>query len=156
MTGADFTYATSRFRGDKNFLAGVWGLAAGRDDLGSDASAYGFKIDYPNDLWDMQITAKRIGRDFDPSIVYVGSLVYLTIFATVIAFWCYLTLLGRIGPDRGAYVAVMFPVVALALSTAFEDFLWTWPALAGVALVLAGNVVALAKAATHVSAPARA
>lgn len=99
---------------------------------------------------------RGLAFDFDPSIVYVGSLVYLTIFATVIAFWCYLTLLGRIGPDRGAYVAVMFPVVALALSTAFEDFLWTWPALAGVALVLAGNVVALAKAAAHVSAPARA
>ena len=71
LTGADFTYATSRFRGDKNFLVGVWGLAAGRDGLGGDASAYGFKIDYPNDLWDMQLTAKRIGRNFDPSIGFV-------------------------------------------------------------------------------------
>lgn len=71
LTGADFTYATSRFRGDKNFLAGVWGLATGRDQLGSDASAYGFKVDYPNDLWDIQLTAKRIGRDFDPSIGFV-------------------------------------------------------------------------------------
>jgi hypothetical protein len=49
----------------------VWGLATGRDDLGGDASAIGFKVDYPNDLWDMQITAKRIGRDFDPSIGFV-------------------------------------------------------------------------------------
>jgi hypothetical protein len=71
LTGADFTYATSRFRGDKNFLVGVWGLATGRDGLGGDASAYGFKIDYPNDLWDMQLTAKRIGRNFDPSIGFV-------------------------------------------------------------------------------------
>jgi hypothetical protein len=71
LTGADFTYATSHFRGDKNFLVGVWGLVTGRDDLGSDASAYGFKIDYPNDLWDIQLTAKRIGRDFDPSIGFV-------------------------------------------------------------------------------------
>jgi len=71
LTGADFTYATSRFRGDKNFLAGIWGLATGRDGLGRDASAYGFKVDYPNDLWDIQLTAKRIGRDFDPSIGFV-------------------------------------------------------------------------------------
>jgi hypothetical protein len=71
LTGGDFTYATSRFRGDKNFLAGVWGLATGRDGLGRDASAYGFKVDYPNDLWDIQLTAKRIGRDFDPSIGFV-------------------------------------------------------------------------------------
>jgi hypothetical protein len=71
LTGGDFTYATSHFRGDKNFLAGVWALATGRDDLGSDASAYGFKVDYPNDLWDVQLTGKRIGRDFDPSLGFV-------------------------------------------------------------------------------------
>jgi hypothetical protein len=71
LTGGDFTYATSRFRGNKNFLAGVWGLATGRDGLGGDASAYGFKVDYPNDLWDIQLTAKRIGRNFDPSLGFV-------------------------------------------------------------------------------------
>jgi hypothetical protein len=71
LSGGDFTYATSHFRGDKNFLVGVWALAAGREDLGGDATAAGFKIDYPNDLWDMQITAKRIGRDFDPSLGFV-------------------------------------------------------------------------------------
>jgi hypothetical protein len=71
LAGGDFTYATSRFRGDKNFLAGVWGLATGRDGLGSDSGAYGFKVDYPNDLWDIQLTAKRIGRSFDPSLGFV-------------------------------------------------------------------------------------
>ena len=71
LGGADFTYATSRFRGDKNFLVGVWGLATGRQDLGSDATAHGFKIDYPNDSWDMALTYKRIGRDFDPSLGFV-------------------------------------------------------------------------------------
>lgn len=71
LGGVDFTYATSRFRGDKNFLAGVWGLRTGREGLGRDASAFGFKVDYPNDLWDMQLTYKRIGRDFDPSMGFV-------------------------------------------------------------------------------------
>jgi hypothetical protein len=71
LTGGDFTFATSHFRGDKNFLAGVWGLVTGRADLGGDASAYGFKVDYPNDLWDIQLTAKRIGQNFDPSIGFV-------------------------------------------------------------------------------------
>lgn len=41
LLGADFTYATSRFRGDKNFLFGVWALATGREDLGGDATAHG-------------------------------------------------------------------------------------------------------------------
>jgi hypothetical protein len=71
LAGADFTYATSRFHGDKNFLAGAWALATRRDGLGRDASAHGFKIDYPNDLWDIALTYKRIGRDFDPSIGFV-------------------------------------------------------------------------------------
>ena len=71
LAGADFTYATSRLRGDKNFLAGVWGLATGRDDLGRDTTAHGFKVEYPNDLWDFLLNYKRIGRDFDPSLGFV-------------------------------------------------------------------------------------
>lgn len=71
LAGADFTYATSRFRGNKNFLVGVWGLATGRDDLGGDATSEGFKVDYPNDEWDVALTYKRIGRNFDPSMGFV-------------------------------------------------------------------------------------
>jgi hypothetical protein len=71
LTGADFTYATSRFRGNKNFLVGVWGLAMDREGLGADRTAHGIKIDYPNDEWDLAFTYKRIGRDFDPSIGFV-------------------------------------------------------------------------------------
>jgi hypothetical protein len=71
LGGLDFTYATSRFRGDKNFLVGVWGLATGRQDLGPDATAHGFKVDYPNDLVEVSLGYKRIGRDFDPSIGFV-------------------------------------------------------------------------------------
>jgi hypothetical protein len=71
LGGADFTYATSRFRGDRNFLVGIWGLATGREDLGRDSTAHGFKVDYPNDRVDMALTYKRIGRDFDPSIGFV-------------------------------------------------------------------------------------
>jgi hypothetical protein len=69
--GADFTYATSRFRGDKNFLVGVWGLATGRAGLGGDRSAWGGKVDYPNDRWDVAFTYRRVGRDFDPSLGFV-------------------------------------------------------------------------------------
>jgi hypothetical protein len=71
LAGGDFTYATSRFLGDKNLLVGVWGLAMNRDGLGDDRTAYGFKIDYPNDLWDIFLNYKHIGRDFDPSLGFV-------------------------------------------------------------------------------------
>lgn len=72
LTGADFTYQTSEFRGDKNFLVGVWGLRNERDDeLEGDPYAYGGKIDYPNDLWDASLSYIRIGNAFNPSLGFV-------------------------------------------------------------------------------------
>jgi hypothetical protein len=71
LGGADFTYATSRLRGNKNLLVGAWALATDRTGLGDDATAHGFTIDYPNDLWDINAIYKRIGRDFDPSLGFV-------------------------------------------------------------------------------------
>ncbi|MFQ6016646.1 MAG: DMT family transporter [Kiloniellaceae bacterium] len=92
------------------------------------------------------LTLARGSRfDFDPSPAYVLSLAYLAVFATVLGFWTYLTLIGRIGADRAAYATVLFPIVALALSTWVEDFEWTALAAGGVALVLLGNVVILTR-----------
>jgi len=71
--GGDFTYQTSRLRGDKNFSVGVWGLATGREDLQGfrEKTAFGLKVDYPNDLWDCSFTYYRIGDGFDPSLGFV-------------------------------------------------------------------------------------
>ena len=71
------------------------------------------------------------------------SLLWLSIVSSVAAFWAYLTLLGRIGAARAGYATVMFPVFALAISTVFEGYVWTLPALVGLALVLAGNLFVL-------------
>lgn len=71
MAGIDFVYKTSRFQGNKNFLFGIWALVNNREDLGNDRSALGFQLDYPNDLWDISLTFKRIGLDFDPSLGFV-------------------------------------------------------------------------------------
>jgi drug/metabolite transporter (DMT)-like permease len=92
---------------------------------------------------------------FDPSPLYVGGLLYLAVVATIIGFGCYLTLVGRIGADRAAYTSVVFPVVALGLSTIFEGFVWTELALAGVALILVGNVIVLARPMHRAPAPAK-
>ena len=71
LGGVDFTYATSRFRGNKNLRIGLWGLMTTRDDLRGDRNARGFIIDYPNDEWNLALNYKRIGRDFDPSLGFV-------------------------------------------------------------------------------------
>ena len=82
---------------------------------------------------------------FDTSPSYLISLLYLAIFGSVIAFGSYLTLLGRIGLDRAAYVTVLFPVIALLLSTFFEDLQWGIYQLFGVALILLGNAVVVTR-----------
>ena len=69
--GIDFTYQTSTFGGNKNFLVGVWGLANDREDLQGGKTAFGIKIDYPNDLWDWFLMYRHIGDAFDPSLGFV-------------------------------------------------------------------------------------
>jgi len=69
--GMDFTYQNSEFMGDKNFIAGVWGLMTDRADLEGDRTGFGFKIDYPNDLLDISFTYHRLGESFDPSLGFI-------------------------------------------------------------------------------------
>lgn len=83
--------------------------------------------------------------NFDTSLIYVASLSYLAVFGSVFGFGFYLTLLGRIGADRAAYATVLFPVIALGLSSVFENYQWSPGALAGMLLVLAGNVLVLTR-----------
>ncbi|WP_309045920.1 DMT family transporter [Marinobacter sediminicola] len=80
---------------------------------------------------------------FEATWSYTGSLVYLALIGSVLGFGSFLTLLGRIGPERAAYCMVLFPIVALALSTVFESYIWTIEAVAGVSLVLAGNLLVI-------------
>lgn len=81
--------------------------------------------------------------NFDWAPGYVVSLAYLAVFGSILAFGAYLTLLGRIGAHRAGYAVVMFPVVALMLSFAFEGLEPTINVFAGVLLVTLGNVVIL-------------
>jgi len=80
---------------------------------------------------------------FEVSPAYLGSLAYLTVFGSIVAFGAYLTLLGRIGAPKAGYAMVMFPVVALTLSTLFEGLQIDAAIVVGTAMVLAGNLCVL-------------
>ena len=82
------------------------------------------------------------GQEFtiDLSFEYITSLLYLAIFGSVIAFWAYLTLLGRIGANKAGYATIAFPVIAILLSVLFEGLEMTAPLLIGMIMVLVGNV----------------
>lgn len=83
--------------------------------------------------------------NFEFTLGYIGSLVYLALFGSVLAFAAFLTLLGRIGPDKAGYVTLVFPVVALILSTFFENYQWTLEGIIGLVGILLGNFIAMGK-----------
>ncbi|MEC4166537.1 DMT family transporter [Pseudomonas sp. MS-1(2024)] len=88
---------------------------------------------------------RGIPFDMEWNARYVGSLLYLVIPGSVIGFTAYLTLVGRMGPERAAYCTVLFPLVALNVSAFAEGYQWTAPALAGLVLVMLGNVLVFRK-----------
>jgi len=83
--------------------------------------------------------------NFDFSVSYVTSLIYLSIFGSVIAFATYLTLLERIGAHKASYATIMFPAVAVLISSVFENFQWSTYTVFGFLLVVLGNIVVLNK-----------
>jgi drug/metabolite transporter (DMT)-like permease len=79
--------------------------------------------------------------DFDLSTPYVLSLIYLSVFGSIVAFWSYNTLIGLVGAARASYVSITTPVIALIISTFFENFSWGWLSVLGVVLAATGNLI---------------
>ncbi len=78
---------------------------------------------------------------FNFSPLYIGSWLFLVFAATIFGFTAYIELIKRIGVSHAPYILVITPLVALGLSTIFEDYQWTLQAIIGVMLIAVGNVV---------------
>lgn len=89
------------------------------------------------------------GRHFpvDVSPAFLVALLYLAVPGSVVGFLTYLELVRRLGAPVAAFSTVIYPVIALAVSTVFEGYRWTPAGAAGLVLVLAGNVLVFAPAA---------
>ncbi len=147
---ASFEWSNQGLRGLLLGLAGSY-----LSSLGNILSAYTQKRKIPviqNNVYGMaygsillfllsQLMGKPVSFAFTTG--YIGSLIYLAVFGSIIAFSCYLTLLGRIGADKAGYVTLVIPIVALGISTVLEGYRWTGEAFVGLMLVLAGNVLVL-------------
>jgi hypothetical protein len=70
LAGADVRLATSRLRGGKNLSLDLYAYRTDGPSRKTDY-AYGFKLDYPNDLWDVALSGKHIGVDFQPALGFV-------------------------------------------------------------------------------------
>jgi len=93
------------------------------------------------------LVSALLGRDFifDTRVSYIASLLYLAVFGSAVAFGCYLALIRRIGAARAAYSAVLLPVVALAISSVAEGYIWTPLSAGGIVLPLIGNWLVLGR-----------
>lgn len=91
------------------------------------------------------LAAVVLGRPltFDWSLPYVSSLAYLVVFGSIVAFGSYLWVVSKMGPARAAFVTLLYPVVAMLLSTMFEGYQWTVETTLGAVLVIYGNYMAL-------------
>ena len=118
----------------KNSMYGVnpitansWGMCIGAIILVTIAGVTGSNFAIPN------------------SPTYIWALIYLAIIGSVVGFSTYLMMVARIGSDRAAYTTVLFPVVALIMSTLFEGFEWHTTAFLGIAFTIIGNLVMFAR-----------
>lgn len=110
------------------FAVNAWGMTYGCIALFLFASVRGAEFNF----------------SFQPA--YIISLLYLAVFGTVIAFASYFVLLKNIGPEKASYAIVLFPLVAVTLSSFFEGFVWTTPIVIGFVMVLLGNLIVLTPA----------
>lgn len=79
--------------------------------------------------------------NWDSRPLYWWSLLYLAIPGSIIGFTAYLMLVARIGANQAVYTSVLFPVVALSISTFLEGYQWDIFSITGLTLVMLGVLV---------------
>jgi len=107
------------------------------------ANAWG--MFYGSAFMTILLLAQGKSFEFSYTLPYVSSLLYLSIFGSIIAFASYLTLLNNIGAHKASYASVMFPAVAVVISSFVEGFSWNIYTVIGLLIILAGNIVVLTK-----------
>jgi hypothetical protein len=71
LAGVDAVWRTSKFRGNKNFLAGAW-AATTQGDVGPGSKVgWGLEIAYPNDLWNCSASINQFGDALDPLLGFL-------------------------------------------------------------------------------------
>ncbi len=80
---------------------------------------------------------------FETSFSYISSLLYLSIFGSIFAFVSYLKLIEKVGAGRAGYVNVVMPVLALIISTIFENLEWQYDLIIGLPILIIGAVLVI-------------
>ena len=77
----------------------------------------------------------------EPTPAYILSLLHLSLLGSVVAFGLYFTIARARGYALASYISALTPPIAMLVSVLFEGARFGWTALAGLALVLAGQVL---------------
>lgn len=72
----------------------------------------------------------------DYSFKYLGSLFYQIFIASIVAFLCFYYLIHKIGAVKANYTALIYPTIALTISSFFEDFRFTIIGTLGLLLII--------------------
>src|SRR5262249_11351959 len=71
LAGIDAVWRTSKFQGNKNLFLGGWTAGTQGDVPSGRRDGWGFKVDYPNDLFDCQINMNQYGDGFQPLLGFL-------------------------------------------------------------------------------------
>jgi hypothetical protein len=71
LAGLDLTYKTSRFLGSHNFLAGGWYVYNWNEIKTGKHQAYGLRLDFPNDLLDINGSYSYYGDSLNPGLGFL-------------------------------------------------------------------------------------
>jgi drug/metabolite transporter (DMT)-like permease len=147
--------AAAQMSEEASFGLGLASLAVVMASFGNVAARKGEDLQAPVTsltAWSMAYGAAALavfvlftGRawTFEATPAYIGSLLYLSIAGSVVAFLLYFGLARRRGYGTAAYVSAMAPLVAMFVSGVLENKNWGPLSFVAVALVLAGQVLLL-------------
>ncbi len=71
LAGIDAVWRTSTFMGNKNFYVGGWTAKSIGDVTPGSTAGWGYKIDFPNDLFDCAHTLNQFGESLDPALGFL-------------------------------------------------------------------------------------
>lgn len=71
LAGVDAVWQTAKFHGDKNLSLGAWAARSFGDVGPGQRGGWGVKVQYPNDLWNLQVAFNEFGDSLDPVLGFL-------------------------------------------------------------------------------------